>query len=219
MNNSRYRMILYRAGSWLLIYLSISLGYWLSWGPELHSLRFYGEPWIQPGLSFVMISVGMMIVGLYLFWISNARQDIGSFATGLAVLLFLMTLMPLDDGYFAASVLLEILGIPHTLILKFLKGILGLGLPIGLVQTVAFLFQAGLTTLYLKKARKIRWGFIAIKLAVISVYALFSFYPDLNGEWTLSFFDLLNLIWLAELPWLGLDLSTDKSRKGSRAHS
>jgi len=98
-----------------------------------------------------------------------------------------------------------------------LRRILGFGLPIGLVQTVAFLFQAGLTTLYLKKARKIRWGFIAIKLAVISVYALFSFYPDLNGEWALSFFDLLNLIWLAELPWLGLDLSTDKSRKGSHA--
>jgi len=75
-------MILYRAGSWLLIYLSISLGYWLSWGPELHSLRFYGEPWVQPGISFVMISVGMMIVGLYLFWISNARQCIGSFAAG-----------------------------------------------------------------------------------------------------------------------------------------
>ena len=217
MNNSRYRMILYRAGSWLLIYLSISLGYWLSWGPELHSLRFYGEPWVQPGLSFVMISVGMMIVGLYLFWISDAKQDIGSFAAGLAVLLFLMTLMPLDDGYFAASLLLEIPGIPHTLILKFLRRILGFGLPIGLVQTVAFLFQAGLTTLYLKKVRKVRWGFIAIKLAVISVYALFSFYPDLNGEWALSFFDLLNLIWLAELPWMGLDLSTDKSRKGSHA--
>ena len=60
-------MISYRAGSWLLIYLSISLGYWLSWGPELHSLRFYGEPWVQPGISFVMISVGMMIVGLYLY--------------------------------------------------------------------------------------------------------------------------------------------------------
>ncbi len=34
-----------------------------------------------------MISVGMMIVGLYLFWISDAKQDIGSFAAGLAVLL------------------------------------------------------------------------------------------------------------------------------------
>ena len=151
-------MILYRAGSWLLIYLSISLGYWLSWEPALHSLRFYGEPWVQPGISFVMISVGMMIVGLYLFWISDAKQDIGSFAAGLAVLLFLMTLMPLDDGYFAASLLLEILGIPHTLILKFLRGILGLGLSIGLVQTVAFLFQAGLTTLYLKKPRRTRGG-------------------------------------------------------------
>ncbi len=50
-----------------------------------------------------------------------------------------MTLMPLDDGYFAASLLLEIPGIPHTLILKFLRRILGFGLPIGLVQTVAFL--------------------------------------------------------------------------------
>ena len=209
MNNSRYRMILYRAGSWLLIYLSLSLSYWLSWGPELHSLRFYGEPWVQPGISFIMISVGLMIVGLYLFWISDAKYHIASFAAGLAVLLFLMTLMPLDDGYFAASLLLEIPGIPHTLILKFLKRMLGLALPIGLVQSAAFLFQAGLAALYLNKAKNIRWGFVAVKLAIVSVYGLFVFYPELNGEWMLSFFDLLNLIWLAELPWLGLDFSAN----------
>ena len=120
-----------------------------------------------------------------------------------------MTLMPLDDGYFAASLLLEIPGIPHTLILKFLKRMLGLALPIGLVQSAAFLFQAGLAALYLNKAKNIRWGFVAVKLAIVSVYGLFVFYPELNGEWMLSFFDLLNLIWLAELPWLGLDFSAN----------
>ena len=143
MNNSRYRMILYRAGSWLLIYLSLSLGYWLSWGPELHSLRFYGEPWVQPGISFIMISVGLMIVGLYLFWISDAKYHIASFASGLAVLLFLMTLMPLDDGYFAASLLLEIPGIPHTLILKFLKRMLGLADRTCAVRRVSFSSRIG----------------------------------------------------------------------------
>ena len=87
--------------------------------------------------------------------------------------------------------------------------LLGLALPTGLVQSDAFLFQAGLAALYLNKAKKIRWGFVAVKLAIVSVYGLFVFYPELNGEWMLSFFDLLNLIWLAELPWLGLDFSAN----------
>ena len=200
--------VLTKIGSGLLIYGAIALGYWQSWAPGMGHQRFYGEPWVQPGVSLMAITAGMLTAGIGLFIVSDGKRHLGAFAAGLLALSFMLGMMPLDEGYFAGVLLLELLGLPHTLVLGFFKVIAGIVLPIRLVETAGLLFQAVLTLFYFKRAKKIRWGFITVKLAVLCAYGLFLLYPNLSGEWALSLFDLLNLIWLAETPWIWLDFSS-----------
>ena len=94
--------------------------------------------------------------------------------------------------------------------------ITGLIIPISAVTGILFLLQFVLIVLSFKYIKKLHWGCIASQLAVISGYALFCFYDNVLETWMLSFFSMLTLVRLAEIPWIWVDTPATQSLKAEK---
>ena len=213
--NTNWQKILSRAGSWLLLYLSLMLGYWQFYG-GCRFFHFYGDARIVPGMPTLLILIGLAILGAVLFILSDSIRALPGFVAGLVLELVLLTVAVYDDGYLGAFLICILPALPYLVILKIIKVITGFIIPISAVTGILFLLQIILIALSFKYIKKLHWGFIASQLAVISGYALFCFYDNVFETWMLSFFSTLTLIRLAEIPWIWVDTPAKQSLKAEK---
>lgn len=208
--------MLNRTGSWLLIYLSVTLGYWLVQGHREYSWRTFGDTWIQPGTALILLTAGMLIVGVYLFFLSHSQRHLISFISGFAVIgLLLGSLLFDDEGILAFSLGILTL-MPLGLGLKLIQKVLGVALPFWAILAALVLLQVVLIYLYFRYRKKIHWGFVAVKLGIVSVAALFCFYPHMWHDSLIPIINLLNIVWLAEAPWIWVDIPAKRSSEEKR---
>ena len=210
--NTNWQKILSRTGSWLLLYLSLMLGYWQFYG-GCRFFHFYGDARI--GMPTLLILIGLAILGAVLFILSDSIRALPGFVAGLVLELVLLTVAVYDDGYLGAFLICILPALPYLVILKIIKVITGFIIPISAVTGILFLLQIVLIVLSFKYIKKLHWGCIASRLAVISGYALFCFYNVLE-TWMLSFFSMLTLVRLAEIPWIWVDTPAKRSLKAEK---
>lgn len=213
--NRHWQKILSRTGSWLLLYLSLVLGYWQFYG-GCRFFHFYGDVRIVPGMWTLLILIGLAILGAVLFILSDSIHALPGFFVGLVLELVLLTVAVYDDGLLGALLICTLPALPYLVILKIIKVITGFIIPISAVTGILFLLQIILIALSFKYIKKLYWGFIASQLAVISSYALFCFYDNVLETWMLSFFSTLTLIRLAEIPWIWVDTPAKRSLKAEK---
>ena len=212
--NRNWQKILSRTGSWLLLYLSLVLGYW-QFNGGCRFFHFYGNDRIVPGMPTLLILIGMSILGAVLFILSDSIHALAGFAAGLVLELVLLAVAVYDDGLLGILLICTLPALPYLIILKIIKVITGLIIPISTVTGILFLLQIVLIVLSFKYIKKLHWGCIASRLAVISGYALFCFYNVLE-TWMLSFFSMLTLVRLAEIPWIWVDTPAKRSLKAEK---
>ncbi len=205
--NSQGPTILCRICSWLLIYLSLVLGCW-HFNGGCRFFHFYGMPTL-------LILIGMSILGAVLFILSDSIHALAGFAAGLVLELVLLAVAVYDDGLLGILLICTLPALPYLVILKIIKVITGFIIPISAVTGILFLLQIVLIVLSFKYIKKLHWGCIASRLAVISGYALFCFYNVLE-TWMLSFFSMLTLVRLAEIPWIWVDTPAKRSLKAEK---
>ncbi|WP_308559812.1 hypothetical protein [uncultured Holdemania sp.] len=213
--NSQGPTILCRICSWLLIYLSLVLGCW-HFNGGCRFFHFYGDVRIIPGMLTLFILIGMSILGAVLFILSDSIHALAGFAVGLVLELVLLAVAVYDDGLLGALLICTLPALPYLIILKIIKVITGLIIPISAVTGILFLLQFVLIVLSFKYIKKLHWGCIASQLAVISGYALFCFYDNVLETWMLSFFSMLTLVRLAEIPWIWVDTPAKRSLKAEK---
>ena len=212
--NSQGPTILCRICSWLLIYLSLVLGC-CHFNGGCRFFHFYGDVRIIPGMPTLLILIGMSILGAVLFILSDSIHALAGFAAGLVLELVLLAVAVYDDGLLGILLICTLPALPYLIILKIIKVITGLIIPISAVTGILFLLQIVLIVLSFKYIKKLHWGCIASRLAVISGYALFCFYNVLE-TWMLSFFSMLTLVRLAEIPWIWVDTPAKRSLKAEK---
>ena len=213
--NTNWQKILSRTGSWLLLYLSLMLGYWQFYG-GCRFFHFYGDARIVPGMPTLLILIGLVILGAVLFILSDSIHALPGFVAGLVLELVLLTVAVYDDGYLGVLLLYTLPMLPYLIILKIIKVITGFIIPISTVTGILFLLQVVLIVLSFKYIKKLHWGCIASRLAIISVYALFCLYECVDNTWMLSFFSMLTLVRLAEIPWIWVDTPAKRSLKAEK---
>lgn len=213
--NTSWQKILSRTGSWLLLYLSLVLGYWQFYG-GCRFFHFYGDVRIVPGMWTLLILIGLAILGAVLFILSDSIHALPGFVAGFVLELVLLTVAVYDDGLLGALLICTLPALPYLVILKIIKVITGFIIPISAVTGILFLLQIILIALSFKYIKKLHWGFIASQLAVISSYALFCFYDNVLETWMLSFFSTLTLVRLAEIPWIWVDTPAKRSLKAEK---
>lgn len=194
--NSRWENALYRFGSWLLIDMGIALGYWQMGGWKNFTHELFRGSWLLPGsASLIAITLGLMILGVYLRLLCDEPVRPLRFVVGLTVLMLLLRLMELET----LSWIFLIIGsfVPRIFLSLFPIGDLVQDLmPVLILFSV--IFQIVLTSFYLRKSKEIRWGFIAVKLAFFTVFLLTCLYPDTLVNIGISFLSWINGFWLAE---------------------
>lgn len=163
----------------------------------------------------LLILIGMSILGAVLFILSDSIHALAGFAAGLVLELVLLAVAVYDDGLLGILLICTLPALPYLIILKIIKVITGLIIPISAVTGILFLLQIVLIVLSFKYIKKLHWGCIASRLAVISGYALFCFYNVLE-TWMLSFFSMLTLVRLAEIPWIWVDTPAKRSLKAEK---
>ncbi len=213
--NTNWQKILSRTGSWLLLYLSLVLGCWQFYG-GCRFFHFYGNARIVPGTATLLILIGLAILGAVLFILSDSIHALPGFVAGLVLELVLLTVAVYDDGLLGALLICTLPALPYLVILKIIKVITGFIIPISTVTGILFLLQVVLIVLSFKYIKKLHWGCIASRLAIISVYALFCLYECVDNTWMLSFLSMLTLVRLAEIPWIWMDTPAKRNLKAEK---